>query len=319
MNKDININELLIPYMLSLGNQLYRVREASDFDKTDITQYGYIQDKSKIKRYRLNKKEEQVLYTSTYPTIAERETLKNEPKEFYLIKFRKTGIDNFVTFAAIDETCSNDPKSDSRIARNAITQYFLSDKLAQIDELRQTLEKDYSGYSKEDERRYLESSELASKILGSADCILTYSRADDDKESVPEGQESNRFLNVTLNKLVTDEHLRIETIYHCKPKKDKVSLYYDILEIGIPDEQYKLIEWYDWKAEILDVRTLEGYIINADSLQDAMKDRNIVLAPFVNQDIRENSIREVLLSKGKYEVQLCFDLHKKPNTKDEDI
>ena len=102
----MNDNEIPI-YSMGLGCQLYRVTVPfGGFDKTNLDHFGYIHDFAKIQRRRLNKAGEPALYTSSYPNIAERETIQDDPKEFYLVKFRKTDDYMFKCFVAIDENCS---------------------------------------------------------------------------------------------------------------------------------------------------------------------------------------------------------------------
>ena len=303
-------NDEIPIYLMGLRCQLFRVTLPFDgFDKTNLEHFSYIHDFAKIQRRRLNKAGEPVLYTSSYPNIAERETIQDDTKEFYLVKFRKTGNYEFKCFVAIDDNCSNDKRSHSRIAREAIKQHFSEEELKQIDKLRLTLEKDYNEISEQE--KYQESSELASKIFEVADCILTYSRADDGQNETPIGQESNRFLNVTFNKLATDEHLRIESIYHCQPK-NKCCLFYEILEIGIPDEQYKSIIWYDWDFDIYNVKTKQGYILSLNSFQTKLHNQGIKLMPNVCSNINDTHIQNIKLhSNETYNVEFEVQLHKK--------
>ena len=197
------------------------------------------------------------------------------------------------------------------MAREATTQYFSKEKLAQIDELRKILEKDYNDCPKDE--KYKESSELASKILESADCILTYSRADDDKkDKIPIGSESNRFLNVTFNKLATDEHLKIETIYHCKPKEDQYCLRYEILEIGIPNTQYTQIEWFEWDAEIDSIIVRGGIPLSKEAFLRKLQKNHIKLTPNVNQPLNDTHVNIISTSASDlYEVQFGVILKKK--------
>ena len=247
MNENIEHTKKIPIHTMGLKCQFYRiVKPFKEMDSTDPDHFSYNHNLSKIERGRLNKAGEPVLYTSSYPTIAERETLAVS-QEFYLVKFHKTDNYEYKCFVAIDDHCSPDGDTDSKKAREAIKQHFSAQELRIVDEHRQILEKDYSNYPKDE--KYEESSKLASRILKVADCILTYSKTDDGKENIPQGQESNRYLNVTFNRLATDKHLKIETIYHCKPKSNQYGLRYEILEIGIPDEQYEFIEWYDWGVD----------------------------------------------------------------------
>lgn len=300
-------NEIPI-YPMGLGCQFYRVTLPFDgFDKTNLEHFSYIHDFAKIQRRRLNKAGEPVLYTSSYPNIAERETIQDNPKEFYLVKFRKTDNYEFKCFVAIDENCSADGNTDSRKAREIIEQNFSEEKLKRNDELRQILEKDYNEISEQEQ--YQESSELASKIFEVADCILTYSRADDGRNNVPSGQESNRFLNVTFNQLTTDNHLRIETIYHCSPKINQNSLRYEIIEIGVPNDDYSAVEWYTWTIEIDNIVAKDGIAINADVFEKELRKQNIKLMPNVCKQIEDTHVDIVnLKSKGRYKVSFGVKL-----------
>ena len=303
----MNDNEIPI-YSMGLGCQLYRVTVPfGGFDKTNLDHFGYIHDFAKIQRRRLNKAGEPALYTSSYPNIAERETIQDDPKEFYLVKFRKTDDYMFKCFVAIDENCSENANSHSRIAREAIKQHFTEDELKQIDEFRLILEKDYRNYSEEE--KYKESSELASKILEVADSILTYSKVDDGRNETPIGQESNRFLNITLNKKATDNHLRIETIYHCSPKTNQNSLRYEIIEIGVPNDDYSAVEWYTWTIKIDNIEAIDGIAINADVFKKELRKQNIKLMPNVCKQIEDTHVDIVdLKSKGRYKVSFGVKL-----------
>ena len=292
--KEPSLNTIPV-YPLSNISHLYRVRKISDFDKTDISQYGYIQDITKIKRYRLNKEGEQVLYTSSYPTIAERETIK-EISDFFLIKYRKkTCDDQFITFIAIDNNCSKDSKSDTYILREKLRKDFSSEELKKVDTLRQILEKDYLD---DDKEKYKESSECASRILKVADCIITYSKV---------GGNGNRHLNLTFNKRATDNLLEIETIYLCKAKEDKTSLLYNIIEIGIPKNSQE-VEWFDFEinTEIANVVQYNGLVLSA---QDILKLYNKKIMPHVNADINEEQEQTLNIpSKGTYTLRYSFKL-----------
>lgn len=304
------IMNTILTYPMSLNYNLYRIVKPFDgIDRTNIRHFGYRTDVENIKSQRLNKAGEQVLYTSTYPTVAERETIEiDETCEFYLVKYRKTEGISFKTFVGIDENCSQDLTSHSNKVRNLISQNFTKEELSQIDKLRQILETDYSGFA--EEYKYIESSELASKILEVADCIITYSRADDGKLIIPQGQESNRFLNITFNKLTTDKHLKIETIYHCKAKQDQTSLHYEIIGLGIPNAEYTAIEWFDWDVEILNVTTENGVIRGNEEIQKRCNSNAIKLMPNVNISINDTHLEVVTIANAKYRVQFAVRLIK---------
>ena len=105
----------------------------------------------------------------------------------------------FNAFVAVDENCSTNPDSFARKVREAIKSHFSKEELDRIDFLRNILEKDYTNYPIE--LQYLESSELASKILEVADCILSYSAKD------------NKELNVTFNKFPKPQNINASNTY----------------------------------------------------------------------------------------------------------
>lgn len=211
----------------------YRVRADNGFDKKDPKQFIYNSDTSKIQRLRLNKKGEQVLYTSTYPNVAEKETLKDANSQFYITKFKKIVKQPLNVFVGVDNSCPIENTAHSRKVYEKITKLYTPCQLLLSKQFGSILEKDYD---KNDENKYMESSCLASEILKVADAILLYSKAD---------EESNKYLNITFNKSACDNFLEIETIYHCEKKQDKNSLVYNVSEVGLLSSDKKRIEWYD--------------------------------------------------------------------------
>ena len=215
---------------------LYRVRKDENIEnKNDPNSFSYIQNPKFIKRQRFNKDGEQVLYTSTYPNVAVEETLENYHGNFYIGKWKGNNQNRkFNAFVALDENCSKDPKARSRIYREEMKTHLSKEELDRIDFFRNILEKDYTNYPKD--LQYDESSELASKILEVADCILSYSAKD------------NRELNISFNKKATDEFLFLEYVYYCFPMKDMNKMCYDVQKVGIVENGE--INWYNWEVDM---------------------------------------------------------------------
>ena len=281
---------------------IYRVRKDEDgIDESNPKSFSYIQDSTRILRYRFNREGEQVLYTSTTPNVAVGETLENFNGNFYIGKWRNNNPEsNFNSFVALDENCSKDLKSNSRKIREEIKTHFSKAELERIDCLRNILEKDYSKVPKAD--KYKESSILASKILEVADCILSYS-AKNDKE-----------LNVTFNKKSTDELLVLECVYYCGPLKDKMSLAYDVKKIGLV-ENGKIV-WYKWEVNMESLKWLDDNQEGVDPAQYLAINKYARFHKYVNLNNDLCSLHigyiqsQTDINWVNYEIQLILDNEK---------
>ncbi len=103
-----------IPFVdIRLNLQVYRVRfveeELPNDKKISISEYAYNPILEEIKRKRLNLPNEQVLYTSTHPLVAYKETVTSESSKsyFYLSVWHKNDKDELCScFLSSFESCS---------------------------------------------------------------------------------------------------------------------------------------------------------------------------------------------------------------------
>lgn len=298
--KDIQLEKYFIDLFGSRGPSLYRVRTEFVGEKESISSFSYIPDAKTTTRFRFNKKGEQVLYTSTTPVVAVKETLPDTTPGhsscFYISKWRKKSEKSFKSFVSVNDDCSKDPASIARKVRNELCRIF-SPLLKEIDELSTILEKDYSGCP--DDEKYIESSELASKIFQKGDCIASYS-AHDDKE-----------LNITLNKKAVDANLELDTVYHCGPQKDYSSLYFDVKEIGRVENGK--IKWYTWEIDESSIKLVGKKIddlMNIDKIRNILKtERNCV---GVNLNVPIDGIHLGLVEYRGQRYQINYRIHLVP-------
>lgn len=279
MTSNIRIVEHHIP-------SLYRVRKDQNVSRESVSSFSYIPDPAAIMRQRFNKEGTQVLYTATTPVVAVQETL-TDPCCFYLSRWKNRK--SFNSFIALDDNCSEKPDSNARLARRALEQIECPDELRHIDELRKILEKDYSRCNENE--KYIESSELAGKILEVADCILSYSKHNAEE------------LNITFRKEAADL-LELDAVYYCGPQQDPKSPLYDVKEIGvIRDGQ---IEWHNWEidessVEIINQSRNNGFIQNQYSIQGLLKRKNALLIS-VNQDIEDTHLGLLKTKEGDFGI-----------------
>ena len=141
-SEELSNNETLPLYSIGMPS-IYRVRKDEDgIDESNPKSFSYIQDSTKIRRYRFNREGEQVLYTSTTPNVAVGETLEDFNGNFYIGKWRNNNPKSkFNSFIALDENCSKDLKSNSRKIREEIKTHFSKAELERIDYFRNILEK----------------------------------------------------------------------------------------------------------------------------------------------------------------------------------
>ena len=285
--------ERLPVYSLPNLCHLYRVRENTGFDKTDITQFGYNHNTDQIERSRLNKKGEPVLYTSTHPVVAAMET--NISRDFYMVKYKNREGLKLSSFIAVDDNCSMLENSTSRKMRNAIVSHFSEEELYVTDQLRKILE---TPYNADDVDKYKESSELASKIFEVVDTIVTYSRA---------GGDCIKDLNYTFNRLAADRYAEIETIYHCEMPQNVARMEHVVTEVGLPDKDGNVIRWYDnltVDEDSLRIHHFQGDVLG---VKDVLKKYGKKLMPNVNISLfDEEHIAKINLINGNYDVRFYF-------------
>ena len=114
------------------------------------------------------------------------------------------------------------------------------------------------------------------------------------------------FLNLTFNKFAADNLLEIDTIYHCKAKKDQSSLEYDIIEIGLLVDNR--IKWFDYEIDkdSVQIENNGGYIL---SNEDIMRIYGRRIMPSVNADINNLFSKNIILPNfGEYILRYSFNL-----------
>lgn len=220
---------LTYDFNYGLNMSLYRARFDSGFDKTDPTQFGYIHDLSKIKRFRYNKDHEAVLYTATFPSTAYLEVEGSRNGEDYFFLSVWSHKDSSRDFNCALNVNGNNLCSGSTAARfynilccnvgkNTSQLYYL-------ETLGKVLEKPGTDY--------LFSSILASKLFEEHDALITTSMKSQGKE-----------LNITFNQYASDNLLELKYIYHCTVPSNSQTLCYKVDEIGF--NRGDSIEWRKW-------------------------------------------------------------------------
>lgn len=296
------LDENTIPLHLHGITCLYRVRtDTKDFDDTNPAEFSYIQDVNKIKRQRFNREGEQVLYTSTFPNIAVMETLKEDYNDaFYIGKWKNIKQDNKLwSFVAVDDNCSTNTESSSRKVREVIKEQFTKEQLQLNDVLRIILEKDYTGV--EENKKYEESSLLASKIFNVVDCILSYSKCSSKKLNCDE------YLNVTLNKKTVDESLKLDAVYHCKSISDHTSLCYNVDKIGLLNNGK--IEWHKWCVDFNSIRSCD---IPPRLNDDKQFFRKYMEQYQLNINIGLNELHTVLIYDNHEKIEISYKIYLQP-------
>lgn len=271
---------------------LYRVRKDFEGPRESVSAFSYIPDPALIKRQRFNMEGKQVLYTATTPAVAVQETL-TDSCYFYLSRWKNDK--SFNSFIALDDNCSAVLGSNARKVRSVLEQIECPDERQYLDELRERLEKDYSQCC-EDEK-YIESAELAGKILEVADCILSYSKHDANE------------LNITFNKEAADL-LELKAVYYCGPQHDTKSLLYDVKEIGVLQDGQ--IQWYSWEVDESSVEIIKqpnnnSFILNPYDIQSLLK-RKDSLKISVTEDINATHLGVLETKEGDFEIELGIRL-----------
>ena len=281
---------------MSLDLPLYRVRADFQGDHESISSFSFIPTISLIQRLRFNKEKEQVLYTATMPAVAVQETL-TKPSYFFISKWKKKSRNNmFKSFIAVDDNCSKDPKSTARKARNILCEKTSPTELAKIDNIRTILEKDYGGCKEEE--KYIESAALASEILKTADCILSYSKQD-DKE-----------LNITFKREAVDM-LELVEVYKCRPQKETKTQCFDVEQIGLNENGH--IKWYNWEVDkILTIQpsqNKDGCFLNDYGLRSLIRKNKLLIS--INQNIGDSHDGVLKTKDGdfliSFTISLCHD------------
>lgn len=220
---------------ISLNLQVYRVRfveeELPNDKKISISEYGY---NPKPEIMRLNKQGEQVLYTSTHPLVAYEETvtLDSHKLYFYLSVWHKRddAEKECSCFLSSFESCSQAPNSNANKIYHLYYQNLNEQDLQIVTKIGKVLEKQYPSDSKD---KYKDSSQLASKLLKQADCIMTPSAKD------------NKEINITFNKNFADNSLVLDRVYFCRKfNSHRESLAFNVEKIGIVSEDK--VVWYNW-------------------------------------------------------------------------
>ena len=233
-------DEELFTIAFPLSNlSLYRVRYHEAFDISDISQYGYIQDTSRIKRLRYNLPEEQVLYTATHPYVAYRETeYDGAPSHFFLSIWRKKAEfkDDFMVYPVFPSDWGTVKGTAAKYRKGMDSVYLkMPDKQKWAHSVGHYLEAPKTGWPNED---YILSSSMAHCILMGCDALLTVSQKSDDSE-----------LNITFNKSSADK-IELSVIYRCKSldyqrNQNQLVLFYHVDSIGIPKNGQ--IEWHSFR------------------------------------------------------------------------
>lgn len=227
-----------IPFVdIRLNLQVYRVRfveeELPNDKKISISEYAYNPILEEIKRKRLNLPNEQVLYTSTHPLVAYKETVTSESSKsyFYLSVWHKNDKDELCScFLSSFESCSQCRSSNANKIYRLGYQNFDEQDLQTIAKIGKVLEKYYPSDSND---KYEDSSQLASKLLEQADCIMTPSAKD------------NKEINITYNKRFTDNSLVLDRVYFCRKFNSlQKSLAFDVEKIGVVSGNK--VVWYNW-------------------------------------------------------------------------
>lgn len=286
----VNRNFLVLKELvasLHLDLPLYRARYDSGFDETDITQFGYIHDASRVKRFRYNIDKEQVLYTATNPYVSYKEIeTTNAPANFYLSVFKKQGEEDFNVFPILPPKIA--PDSNAERFLTAIEGYYphYTSVRNWTKIVGDILESPKEGDLNKD---YMFSSLAAHHILESCDALLTVSQKSNDSE-----------LNVTFKKEAADR-LELTTVYHCKslPYGDRFTLMFDVDKIGIVVDGQ--VEWHQFEiggikqtaqqpTTIPDGKAAKakldaGYAITSlkISVQESLGDYHTILASIDNQ------------------------------------
>ena len=209
---------------LPLNLSFYRVRYDDGFDKNDKTQFGYIQDASKVKIGRYNIDQEQVLYTSTNPKTAfmEIESHNNTSDSYYISVWRKMDEDKIMT------ALSYNP-DDCKYKSNA--DMYNKDIKRLLEEGKKKYGMGYKEFIKnigermESDSTYEFSSLLASSLLKKYEALITMSAQSD-------GQE----LNVTFNKETVDKRLKLSLVLHGDGAEVK-KLLMNVDEVGIVENE----------------------------------------------------------------------------------
>lgn len=264
-------------------------------DKTDISQFGYIKDVSKIKMCRYNRDNEQVFYASTSFDAAFKESLPNViPDYVYISKWRK----NDETRLKVQLNLCEQPSDTSEVVR-----FYLSTMKQQLDtnvfkranQVGQILEaEEIEGY---DKLNYKFSSMAASIIFQEADVLLTRSKKCPDH------------LNLTFKKEAADK-LKLESVYKCRCNGIN-GLCFPVEEIGIPVSNK--IEWHKYKTCIKCIKDIvplySGYLTNPyvwERVETQIMNAEYELFPNINKSLEE--LHMGIIIQRNYKVTVLFSV-----------
>jgi len=238
--KDLNI--IRFPRTkLPLNLSFYRARLDDGFDKNDKTQFGYIQDATKVGIGRYNLAHEQVLYTSTNPKTAFMEVRSHNdtnPKiasvevknKYYISVWRKKDQKGVMTSLAYNPNCCKPNSNASKYNKD------LGVLLEYGEKSYGTGYKDFVkdvGKKMETDSTYEFSSFLASELLKNNEALLTVSARSEERE-----------LNVTFNKRTVNNRLELSFVLHGDEPKEN-ELWMKVDEVGIVKDE-KVI----WKKNV---------------------------------------------------------------------
>ena len=255
---------------LPLNVQAYRVRfvekELPKYKRMAISEYGY--NPNSVTRGRYNQPGEHVLYTSTNPLTSYDETINSSllNSYFYLSVWRKKDKkQNCNCFLSSFDSCSGDLTSNSGKLRSEYLEKLNEEERNVVRNIGENLEMKYL-HDRED--KYYESSQLASRIFKTADCIIA-----------PSAKDSNE-VNITFNKEFTDNSLCLERVYLCRPfDNQNKSMIFKVDKIGIVNDNK--VVWYHWHVKAHSLRIRNPFSLNQDFHKIGMP----ILYPNVNKPI----------------------------------
>lgn len=263
-------------------------------DKTDISQFGYIKERGKIKMCRYNRDKEQVFYASTSFDAAFKESLPNViPDYVYISKWRK----NDETRLKVQLNLCKQPSDTSEVVRSYLLkmkQQLDTNVFKRANQVGQILEaEDIEGY---DKLNYKFSSMAASIIFREADVLLTRSKKCPDH------------LNLTFKKEAADK-LKLVSVYKCRCNGIK-GLCFPVEEIGIPVNNK--IEWHKYKTCIgrIIVAPLDDTYLpspySIELVEAQIRKAEYELFPNINQSL--DKLHLGIIKCGKYKVTVQFSV-----------
>lgn len=271
--KRVDISSLYnIP--MNSGIALYRARYASGFDDTDPDQFGYIHKEDAIELFRFNKAHEPVMYTATDPEIAYKEIERPCQGSFYLSVWNP---ENELNYSFLFNPMSCVP--DSNAAKLA---GIMTDKLGYstigyhyLGKIGQLMEHPGNNYSF--------SSELASRIFGSQDAIVSVSAKSEGKE-----------LNITFRKDAVDRAVKMHYVLLCRSVRNDL---FDVQKIGLLRDSS--VVWNDIRLD--ESSYSRGACANGDTdtLWKWIKQNPSMMNPAFIDEIVDNRVKMLVGGKDK--------------------